>query len=242
MWCSPFCSHVIGCCMSSSSDTQLLHYYYSTTQQKLQKWCVVLLKFFPSLFLPYDKYIQRVKWYCSLSLVKWQSVGAHRYLLDNTLLYGLVMQPPRLCLVQGPVQRCVEHLCICFMLTTVYFMLSVVAAWLLNTAVFAHENTHRVYTRKEQQLSVTADFWDVGTALIPLCVTELQGCMVLSLPGGMSLGRESVLQALTQTRSLSRVSSRNQIVKTCPYHFSIGCLTKKSKWNWEAGSIPCLTF
>lgn len=41
----------------------------------------------------------------------------------------------------------------------------------------------------------------------------IQGCMVLSLPGGMSLGRESVLQALTQTRSLSRVSWRNQIVK-----------------------------
>lgn len=102
MWCSPFCSHVIGCCMSSSSDTQLLHYYYSTTQQKLQKWCVVLLKFFPSLFLPYDKYIQRVKWYCSLSLVKWQSVGAHRYLLDNTLLYGLVMQPPQAVLGAGP--------------------------------------------------------------------------------------------------------------------------------------------
>lgn len=56
--------------------------------------CVALLKFFPSLFLPYDKYVQKVKWYCNLSLVKWERVGAHSYLLDNTLLYGLVINLP----------------------------------------------------------------------------------------------------------------------------------------------------
>lgn len=159
------------------------------------------------------------------SLAKWQS-GSSEVLAGQCTLVWACNATPRLCWVQGPMQRCAEHLCICFILAAVYFMLTLVADWLLNTAVFARGNTLQVYTRKAQQLSVTAGFWDVGKALIPLCVTERQGCMVLSLPGGMSLGRESVSQALTQTRSLSRVSGRNQIVKTCPYHFSTGCLTK----------------
>lgn len=159
------------------------------------------------------------------SLLPSDRVVAQRHLLDNTLLYGHVMQPPGCAECRVP---CRGVLNTCAYVSFFPLCISCLLLWLLgySTQQCLHVGTLIRFTPGKHNNSVAADFWDVETALIPLCVTEWQGCMVLSLPGGMSLGRESVLQALTQTRSLSRVSGRNQIVQTCPYHFSIGCLTK----------------
>lgn len=71
-----------------------LQWYSTTALTRAANVVCSIAEILPLLFHPYDKYVQKVKWYGSISLVKWQRVGAHSYLLDNTLWYGLVMQPP----------------------------------------------------------------------------------------------------------------------------------------------------
>lgn len=193
-------------------------------------WHVVLLKsFFSPLFLPYDKYVQKVNCCCSLSLAKGQRVVAQSYLLDSTRLNGLVMQPPG-CAECRVLCRGVLSTCVC--VSCLPLGISCLLLWLLgystqqrlHTGTFTRFTTGKSNNSLWQQISeMWGQLWYLFVWLNSEAVWSCH-CQV-----GWALARK-VYYRLWLRQEVSLVGTvgllNSRIVKTCPYNFSIGCSTK----------------
>lgn len=202
-------------------------------------WHVVLLKsFFSPLFLPYDKYVQKVNCCCSLSLAKGQRVVAQSYLLDSTLLNGLVMQPPG-CAECRVLCRGVLSTCVC--VSCLPLGISCLLLWLLgystqqrlHTGTFTRFTTGKSNNSLWQQISeMWGQLWYLFVWLNSEAIWSCH-CQV-----GWALARK-VYYRLWLRQEVSLVGTR--LLKPV-LTISLLDARQKSRWNWEARSIPCSTF
>lgn len=169
------------------------------------------------------------------------TVVAQKYLLGNALLYGLAMQPPGCAECRVP---CRGVLNTCAYVSFLPLCISCLPLWLIgySTRQCLHLGTLIRFTPGKcdnslwQQVSeMWGQLWYLFVWLngraVWSCHCQVGWALAGKVYHRLWLRQEVSLGSLVGTRLLKPVLTISPLDAW-----------QKSKWNWEAGSIPCSTF